>query len=111
MGKTQRVKGAAYEREVCAAFRDAWQVDAQRRLGQARDGGSDIEIGRFVIECKRRKSLTTLRTWYEQARRVSATRTDPAVPMVVCREDHGDSYVVLSLADFLTIVPRPADAA
>ena len=112
MGKSQRTKGAVYEREIALAFSKAFQAKFSRNIGQSRDGGNDIDVGPLVVECKRRKTLTTLRKWMDQAivaakrRLVPGTdlTTTPAIPMIVCREDNGESLVVLRLADFLTLI-------
>lgn len=112
MGKAQRTKGAAYEREVCDAFRSAYGVNVTRNIGQARDGGNDIDVGPLVIECKRRKTLTVVEQWMQQARDAAAARdaqldmfngAEGSIPVVIGRSDGGKSLVVLELADFLDI--------
>lgn len=104
MAGSQRRKGAAYEREVAQAL-SAWSgLDIRRHLGQARDGGEDIVFGPFTVECKRRKTLKTLRAWYEQVRHAAKRRV--GIPLLVMREDAGESMVVLSLTDFLTLLDR-----
>ena len=108
MSASQRNKGAAYEREVFAEFSVALGTTYKRHLGQARDGGHDGVVGRLVVECKRRKSLVTLRKWMQQVR--AATRllqVEPNapryVPVVVTREDDGESLVILPLKDFIVL--------
>lgn len=108
MGAGQRTKGAVYEREVCAAFTQALGQPFTRNIGQSRDGGNDIDIGPLVVECKRRKTLTTIEGWYKQAERAAITRGEQAdafetdhLPIVVARSDGGKSLAVLSLADFI----------
>jgi hypothetical protein len=103
----QRRKGASYEREVAAQFSEAMGRDITRHLGQARDGGHDIAVPPLVVECKRRKTLTTLRGWMNQC--IAAVAKLPATherryPAVVCRDD-GDtaSMIVMRLQDFLTL--------
>ena len=53
MSKLAKDRGASYEREVCKALSDALGSKVTRVLGQARDGGSDIDLGPFMIDCKR----------------------------------------------------------
>jgi Holliday junction resolvase-like predicted endonuclease len=101
LGKAQRTKGAVGEREVCAILSAALGKKIERNIGQARDGGCDINAGSLVVEVKRRKTLTTFRAWYEQAR-AAVTRTGD-IPIVVMREDGEDFMVALSLTDFLTL--------
>ncbi len=69
-----------------------------RNIGQARDGGNDITIGQFRIECKRRKTLGTFEMWMKQAED-SCSLGD--TPMVVMRSDGGESYISLKLEDFV----------
>lgn len=118
MGRMQRDKGAVFERAISDYLR-AWiavlvgrvdPADAKRKLGQARDAGNDIDLGPeghplLVIECKRRKTLGTVYSWLKQAR-VAVEARGPAVPIpvVVAREDRGDSIVILSLDDFLGLI-------
>jgi hypothetical protein len=113
MSKSQRTKGATYEREVCDAFTPVVGKKVQRNIGQSRDGGNDIDVGRLVIECKRRKTLGTVYGWLQQA--IDATRGRflaqhdddvvgvPFIPVVVARQDAGESIVILRLTDFLTL--------
>lgn len=115
MGKSQRTKGASYEREVAAVFSAALDADFKRNIGQARDGGNDIDVGPLVVECKRRKTLKTIRDWFDQAKAACAKRNNaefwsldsdvqtPAIPTIVCREDNGESLVIIRLSDFLIL--------
>jgi len=99
LGKSQRTKGAAGEREVCAIFATALQRDVKRHIGQARDGGNDITVRPLSIEVKRRKSLKTFMDWWRQAK--AACTPESFIPVVVMREDNGPWLVSLTLADFL----------
>lgn len=117
MGKSQRTKGAVFEREVCDSFTAALNpaTPFKRNIGQARDGGNDIDVGPLVVECKRRKTLGTVYGWLEQAtraavaRRIGRTTTEQhkhvkAIPMVVARQDADTSpIVILRLTDFLIL--------
>jgi hypothetical protein len=109
MSKSQRTKGAVFEREVGVLFSTAFKVDTpyKRNIGQARDGGCDIHVGPFKVECKRRASLKVLRMWMQQAT-VSAPCVPPhvcgSIPVVVMREDGGgEPMVLLNMSDFLTM--------
>lgn len=111
MSKMQRTKGATFEREVCHLLSQHFGVKIERKIGQARDGGNDIDAGRFVVECKRRASLTTLRRWLQQAEAAIAPDLGVSeglprrLPLVVMREDGPDSpMVLLALPDFLELV-------
>lgn len=105
MGKSQRTKGAAYEREVAHKLTEALGIPGfkvERNIEQVRDGGNDLNVGSIKIECKRRKTLTTVATWLAQAERAT-DRKSGQLPIVVARADAGQSLVVLSLDDFLTL--------
>jgi len=102
MSKMQRTKGAAYEREICARLSESSGTKVQRHIGQARDGGNDITVEPFTIECKRRKSLKTIYGWLSQA---WAARTPEApVPIVVARADDEYSFVIIPLENFLAML-------
>jgi hypothetical protein len=104
MGRSQRVKGATFERDIANA------LGAKRNIGQARDGGDDITLGRFRIECKRRKRLGTVQAWLAQAQAACAQAGD--VPVVVAREDHGEALVIMRFADALPLLTQgQVDAA
>lgn len=109
MGKSQRTKGAGGEREVAQIFSDALRRGPfKRNIGQARDGGNDIDIGPLVVEVKRRKSLKGLYAWLQQAADAVARRFNPSrhIPVVVTRQDGGAWLVVIGLQDFLELT-RP----
>lgn len=103
MGRSQRVKGATFERDI------ANELGAKRNIGQARDGGDDITLGRFRIECKRRKRLGTVQAWLAQAQAACAQAGD--IPVVVAREDHGEALVIMRFADARPLLLGQVDAA
>lgn len=129
MGKSQRTKGAVYERELADQFSEALGGKFKRNIGQARDGGNDIDAGVWIIEAKRRKELKTLEGHMDQATR-AARRHGPLyrerrealagralspmqqleelrrmkVPIVVMRADSGRSMVLIDLEDFFDTV-------
>jgi len=115
VGKSQRTKGATFEREVAQLFSTALGLTAKRNIGQARDGGNDITIGGLVIECKRRKSLKTLTGWLAQAGKAAfetSANVDQyarKVPIVVARQDAGEPIVLLSLIDFFKLAGPQLD--
>jgi hypothetical protein len=114
MGKGQREKGASFERAVALALSGALGRDVKRNLSQSRDGGYDILAGRYVVECKRRKSMKTLYGWMRQVL-AAANIMDAAklpdddripTPVVVCRADNEDALAVMKFSDFLNIVEQ-----
>jgi hypothetical protein len=105
VGKRQRTKGAAYEREVARFFSAAFGQDFQRNIGQARDGGNDIDVGPLVVECKRRKNLKGMEDFLKQALAAAVERgQNPSIPVVVMRADEGQSMVLCALPDFVRMV-------
>ena len=98
MGRSQRVKGATFERDI------AKRLGAKRNIGQARDGGDDITVGPFRVECKRRASLGTVQKWLAQA--VASCDRHGDVPVVIGREDGGEPLVLMRFEDWLALA-RP----
>lgn len=102
MGKSQRTKGAAGEREVCAILRDTLGVDAHRNLSQTRDGGTDIAVGNFRIECKRRARIGGIYDWMAQS---EASCTEPGqIPVVMARADGHGWIAMVRLNDFCRLM-------
>ena len=114
-GKLNKSRGAAFEREVAEMFRDRLGVEAKRRLGQAREGGHDIEFGvgqlhpetnlpslfGLVTEAKRTKTGQLRLPWLMQAQ--EATTNESQIPLVVTRGDGADPVALLWFQDLLTI--------
>lgn len=98
MSKSQRTKGAAYEREVVHILRDAG-FDCARNLAQAREGGGDIHFDQFMVECKRRAKIAVY-DWLDQATLAAQGKK----PLVVARADSRENIVILRLVDFLDII-------
>ena len=99
MSKSQRTKGANYELATCKAIREATGVDVKRNIGQARDGGDDITLPPYRIECKRRASISTY-VWMDQCAK-SCGPTD--VPVVIARGDGRESLVVMRFDDWIKL--------
>jgi hypothetical protein len=96
-GRTSRNKGAGAERELTAHLSEKLGLDVKRKLGQARDSGDDIQIGRFRIEVKRRETLSIMQ-W---CRQVEACCGPGDVPIVAFRQNSQGWRIVLKLEDFL----------
>ena len=100
MSKLAKDRGASYEREVCKALSDALGSKVTRVLGQARDGGSDIDLGPFLIECKRRRKIA-IYEWMEQAK---VSSKGDKMPVVICRGDGKESLVIFRLDDAIKLM-------
>lgn len=110
MGKMQRNKGAEFERAIVMTLK-ARGYDAKRNLDQTRDGGGDINLPAYLIECKRRAKISVYE-WLEQAQKAAQ---DHQIPVVVARADHKDAIAILKWTDFMgmmdnaEIVEKPYD--
>jgi hypothetical protein len=99
MGAEQRTKGAGFEREVVNELRALLGVDVARNLDQARDGGGDIEMPPFMIECKRRQKFVA-HEWMAQAERAAG---GTLMPVVIVRGDRQPPLVVMRLIDWVAL--------
>ena len=101
MGKSQRTKCAAGEREVCHIIREVLGVEVHRNLTQTREGGCDIEVGRFNFEVKRRKSIA-VHEFMDQA--IKSVGGSDRTPVVVCRGDGKEWLCIMRLDDALPLI-------
>ena len=104
MSKAQRAKGATFEREVVNALKECgWP--AARNLDQWRDGGGDINLGPYMIECKRRASIAVY-DWLDQCTKAAQAGQ---IPVVVARGDRREAIVIMRLEDWLNDHHKKAD--
>ena len=82
----QREKGKRGERELAAKLSGLTGLDIKRNLGAEREGGDDISIQGWSIECKLHKVLA-LSAWWKQA---VEQASDGLAPALMWRE-HGKS--------------------
>lgn len=101
MGKTQRTKGAAGEREVCSMIFDALGITVKRNLEQTREGGTDIRLPPFNVEVKRRARIGQIYEWIEQSR---ASCKEGERPIVVCRADRKEWLAVIPVTELFTLI-------
>lgn len=99
MSKMQRTKGASFERDIANDLSASFARSVKRNIGQARDGGDDITVPPFRIECKRRQGIAVY-AWLEQC---IAACVPHDIPVVVAKADRQDPIVVLRYSDFKTI--------
>lgn len=100
MGARERRRGASAERELAALLSESLGTVVKRNLGQSREGGDDITIGKYRIECKRHNKLA-IPAWLRQ---VEEACKDGDVPIVAFRQDGQPWRVVLRLDDFLPLL-------
>jgi hypothetical protein len=102
MGKMQRNKGAAFERAV------ANDLGIKRKIGQSRDGGNDLDLPPYTIECKRYAKFQIKRAWMQQA--LDACTDDRPVPVLVVRGDHDEAFVVMRFTDWKALAVGSTNA-
>jgi Holliday junction resolvase len=100
MGRSERRKGAEAERELAQILSDELGFVVKRKLGQARDSGDDIQVGKFRIEAKRRETLA-LPAW---CRQIEAHCQPGEVPIVAYRTNGQPWRIVMKLEDFLPLM-------
>ena len=100
MGASERRKGAEAERQVAALLAESLGIAVKRKLGQARDGGDDIQVGRFRLEVKRRERIQ-IDEWCAQ---VEAAAGHGDIPVVVYRRSGQPWRAVLRLEDLIPLI-------
>lgn len=99
-GRMARNKGARGENELAAMLSDELGFVVKRKLGQARDGADDIEVGPFRIEVKRRETLAIMQ-WVRQ---IETCTPKDQIPVVAFRQNGQEWRVVLRMSDFLPLM-------
>ena len=99
-GRSSKIKGANAENEVSKIFNEALGTDLHRKLGQARDGADDLQIGHYRIEIKRRETLA-MDQWCHQ---VEECCGEGDIPVVVYRRSREPWRVTISLDEFLRLI-------
>ena len=100
MGKSQRDKGKAGERELAALFRTHGFTDARRTsqfCGQSGDASDVIGLPGIHVECKRCET-TKIHEWMEQAKRDAK---EGLIPAVFHRRSREEWLVTMQAEDFL----------
>ena len=80
MGKSERTKGAAAERELAKILFEELGVEMKRNLNQTREGGYDLLGLNLAIECKRREK-EDLGGWWRDA----VKKADGKIPVLAYR--------------------------
>lgn len=100
MSKSQRRKGAAGELELAKILSEQLGWVVTRKLGQARDGGDDIQTGQFRWECKRRAKIAV----YEFMDQITAACGPGDIPVVAMRADGKGWLVMMKLEDAIPLI-------
>ena len=96
----QRTKGHQFERDIVNLLKDRG-YQAARNLTQTRDSGGDINLPRWLIECKRYAKIGRVYEWLDQA--ITAA-SGVQKPIVVAKADRKDEIVIMRLSDFMEIM-------
>lgn len=104
-GRMARNKGAAGERELATILTEQLGVEIKRKLGQARDGGDDIQVGKYRIEVKRRERIQ-IDDWCKQ---IEAACAPGDIPAVAYRRNGQPWRVVVPLDWFIKQVRETID--
>lgn len=99
-GRYAKQKGERGEREVCALITKVTGEPSKRKLGQAREGGGDVDWGPFLLEVKARQTVA-MPAWQEQVR--AAVEGTDQVPAVVWRRKGEEFWIAVPFEQFLTI--------
>lgn len=102
MSASQRRKGANGENELAHILSDHLGMVVKRTLGQARDGGHDIQTGRFKWEVKRRAKIAVY-DFMEQVEE-ACQEAQNETPIVAMRADGKRWLVMMRLEDFLPML-------
>lgn len=105
-GKGKRNKGAGGERELAAILSDYLGRVVKRNLGQAREGGCDINIQHWNIEVKRQEKIK-IYDWMTQAQESCATGQSPVVAF---RKNGKDWLVTMTLNDWMALIRECLEA-
>lgn len=115
MGKMQRNKGAAGEREVLALLSERLGVKLERNLSQTRSGGADcIQLGRIRLEVKRQERLN-ITAWWKQAEEQSLllvtnvtnnNKRERLIPVLAYRQSRKPWTFVLDASDIPILESR-----
>ena len=100
MGKSQRDKGARVERLVTADLSNDLGFVVKRELGQAREGGIDVKIGKFRGEIKARKAFS-IQKFMDQCQ---AACEPGEIGIVFLRGDGKETLVLTLYRDYIPLM-------
>lgn len=100
MGRSQRTKGQVGERELAGILSDELGRVVKRKLGQERDGGDDIQVGKFRIDAKRCEAVRA----DQWAKEIEAQCQADEIPVTAYRRNGEPWRVILRLSDFVPLM-------
>lgn len=102
-GRSARVKGAAFERDLAKYITKNSNIEARRGIGQTRLGGaeiSDVDIPVFHIEAKRQKRCR-IKAAMQQA--IEDSNVNGKIPVAITRDDRSDILCTMLLDDWIKL--------
>jgi Holliday junction resolvase len=100
IGRSSRIKGKAYEREVAKALREYGYDTRRSQQYCGADGDGDvIGLDGIHIECKRREK-SDFYGWMKQSK---DEKLDNELPTVFYRKSHEKSLVIMELDDWMKL--------
>lgn len=102
-GRSARIKGATFERDLAKYFTDNTKLEAKRGLGQTRFGGaevSDVDIPYVHVEAKRQKRCR-IKAAMEQA--VADATVNGKLPVAITKDDRAEILCTMLLKDWIEL--------
>lgn len=99
-GLHSRNKGAQFERDIANELTALLGRKVNRKLGQARDSGNDIDVPPFRMELKRYNKIGVY-SWLKQC---VASCKPGDIPVVVARADEQKAIAILLFEDFKSLM-------
>ena len=100
-GKSSRVKGHSFERDIAKDFKELGYKDARRLLEYQEGMGVDLEnTGKFRVQCKRYKDYCPISKINE------VPKEKNTIPLLITKGDRKETMVVMSWNDHKSILSQ-----
>ena len=105
MGKSQRDKGARFERYVARRLKEVFGERTIRSSGQCFSGDTraDVDCPKIWVECKVGQR-PNIRAALRQAKEARDSSESSKLCVAVCKWDREDPIVTMSLTEFIEIL-------
>ena len=97
MGKSQKRKGADFERKIAELF----QTERVGLRGKPDGDDADVVHDEFYIQCKKYNRIAV----YKWLKKTMDECPEGKMPIVIAQEDRGEIFVMMLLEDYLWEVP------
>lgn len=105
MAINSKQKGARFERQLAAIFRDYGYTDSRRTAqycGNTGDASDVVGLPGLHIEAKHQERMS-LYDWMAQAKRDAAASDKDVLPAVFHKKNHAAILVTMELDDFMNL--------